>query len=83
MNKSNANYGSCLCHIKSVQPEAIVLTCFALQMVLKSAVHKHRLAIVTDEITFNTDNADMASYVCRPHSDSRQFSWSNEESDIR
>ena len=48
MNKNNVDYGSCLCHIKSVQPEVIVLTCFALQMVLKSAVHKHRLAIVID-----------------------------------
>ena len=48
MNKNNANYGSCLCDIKSVQPEVTVLTCFALQMVLKSAVHKHRLAIVID-----------------------------------
>ena len=34
--------------VVAVQPEVIVLTCFALQMVLKSAVHKHRLAIVID-----------------------------------
>ena len=80
MNTNNANYGSCLCHIKSVQPEVIVLTCCALQMVFKSAVRKHRLAIVID---FNTDNVDIASYVCRPHSDGRQFSWSNGENDIR